>query len=100
MIMLVHNNWAGCSNMLFCWQYFIKLNVDDAVPYDFTFLIVVAKNANGEVLKVWTKIYDLCTPAQVEATPILWVLNFSRFENWFNNIGAADAKVCFDALAN
>ena len=114
MIMLVHNNQVGCSNMLFCWKYFrslnklssqevkvikstfyicnylffynrreelpswklsprnfIKLNVDDAISCDFIFLTVVAKNANGEVLKVWTKIYDLCTLVQVEAAPIL-----------------------------
>ena len=56
---------------------------------------MVATNENGKVLKVWTKIYDLCTPIQVEAVVILWVFNLVNFENWCNIIVEGDAKNMF-----
>ena len=37
---------------------------------------MVVKNAIGELLKVWTKIYDLCTPVEAKAVAILWALKF------------------------
>ncbi|XP_065624628.1 cycloartenol synthase-like [Quercus suber] len=37
----------------------------------FTSLAVVARNECGEVLKVWTKIHDFCSPTQAEAAAIL-----------------------------
>ena len=37
---------------------------------------MVVKNAIGELLKVWTKIYDLCTPIEAKKVVILWALKF------------------------
>ena len=56
---------------------YVKLNVDATVSQAFTSLVVVARNEFGEVLKVWAKIHDLCTPTQAEATAILWALNLA-----------------------
>ena len=60
---------------------YIKLNVDVAVSQTFTSLAMVARNEFGEVLKVWAKIHDLCTPTQVEAVAILWAPSLATIEN-------------------
>ena len=78
---------------------YIKLNVDAAVSQAFTSLAVVARNEFGEVLKVWAKIHDLCTPTQVEAAAILWALSLATAENWCNIIVEGDSKICFDTLS-
>ena len=78
---------------------YIKLNVDATVSHDFTSLAVVAWNEFGEVLKVWAKIHDLCSPTQVEAAAIMWALSLVRAENWCNIIMEGDSKICFDALS-
>ena len=78
---------------------YVKLNVDATVSQAFTSLVVVARNEFGEVLKVWAKIHDLCTPTQAEATAILWALNLAIAENWCNIIVEGDSKICFNALS-
>ena len=78
---------------------YIKLNVDAAVSQAFTFLAVVARNDFGEVLKVWAKIHDLCTPTQAEAAAIMWALSLVTAENWCNIIVEGNSKICFDALS-
>ena len=49
----------------------IKLNVDAAVSENVTTLAVVARNKNGEVLKVWAKMHEWCSPLQAEAAAVL-----------------------------
>jgi len=78
---------------------YIKLNVDDVVSQAFTSLVVVARNEFREVLKVWAKIHDLCTPTQAEIAAILWALSLATAENWCNIIVEGDSKICFDALS-
>ena len=71
---LDHEHDKDRSEELTSWmpppRNYIKLNVDAAVSQAFTSLAVVARNESGEVLKVWTKIHDLCSPTQVEAATI------------------------------
>ncbi|XP_075669687.1 uncharacterized protein LOC142639379 [Castanea sativa] len=78
---------------------YMKLNVDAAVLQAFTSLVVVSRNEFGEVLKVWAKIHDLCTPTQAEVVAILWALSLAAAENWCNIIVEGDSKTCFDALS-
>ena len=78
---------------------YIKLNVDAVVSQTFTSLAMVARNEFGEVLKLWVKIHDLCTPTQAEVAAILWALNLAIAENWCNIIVEGDSKICFDALS-
>ena len=75
---------------------YIKLNVDAAVSQAFTSLAVVARNDFGEVLKVWAKIHDLCTPTQAKAAAIMWALSLVAAENWCNVIMEGNSKICFD----
>lgn len=44
----------------------VKLNVDAVVTDDLAALVVVARDSSGEVLKVQTKLHELCSPLQVE----------------------------------
>ena len=78
---------------------YIKLNVDTAILQTFTSLAVLGRNEFGEVLKVWAKIHDLCTPTQAEAAAILWALILATTENWCNIIVEGDSKICLDALS-
>ena len=60
---------------------------------------MVARNEFGEVLKVWTKIHDLCSPTQAEVAAIQWALNLADEENWSNIVVEGDSKICLDALS-
>ena len=60
---------------------------------------MVARNEFREVLKVWAKIHDLCTPTQAKVVAIMWALNLDAVENWCNIIVEGDSKICFDALS-
>ena len=60
---------------------------------------MVARNEFGEVLKIWAKIHDLCTPTQAKAGAILWALSLAIVENWCNIIVEGDSKICFDVLS-
>ena len=75
-----------------------KLNVDVAVFENVTALVMVARNKNGEVLKVWAKMYEWCSPLQVEAAAVLWAIRLALSENWQHIIIEGDAKSCFDPL--
>ena len=52
----------------------IKLNVDAAVFENAIALAVVARNKNREVLKVWAKRHEWCSPMQVEAAAVYWAI--------------------------
>ena len=72
----------------------IKLNVDAFVTENVTALVVVAGNKNGEVLKVWAKMHEWCSPLQVEAVAMLWAIQLALSENWQHIIIEGDAKSC------
>ena len=76
----------------------IKINVDAAVTENATTLAVVARNKKGEVLKVWAKMHEWCSPLQVEAITMLWAIQLALSENWQHIIIKGDAKSCFDPL--
>ena len=73
-----------------------KLNVDFAVSENVIALAMVARNKNGEVLKVWAKMYEWCSPLQVEVAAVLWAIRLALSENWQHIIIKGDAKSCFD----
>ena len=45
-------------------------------------LMVVARNENGEVLKVWAKMHEWCSSLQAEAAVVLWAIQLALSENW------------------
>ena len=65
----VHNRsrdrWLPPSNA-------VKLNVDAAVTNTSTTLVIVARDAFGEVLMTSTNQNTLCDPLQAEAAAFLW----------------------------
>ena len=102
LLVLDHEHDKDRSEELTSWlpppRNYRKLNVDAAISQAFTSLAVVARNEFSEVLKVWTKIHDLCSPTQAEAVAIQWALILAKDENWSNIIVEGDSKICLDAL--
>ena len=60
-----------------------------------TTLVVVARNKNGEVLKVWAKRHEWCSPMQAEAVAVYWAIQLAQKEKWQHIIIEEDAKSCF-----
>nr|POF06361.1 hypothetical protein CFP56_59424 [Quercus suber] len=89
------NGWEGPEEPEEGW---IKLNLDAAVSENVTALAVVARNKNGEVLIVWAKKHEWCSPLQAEAAAVLWAIWLALSENWQHIIIKGDAKSCFDPL--
>ena len=71
---LNHEHDKDRSDELTSWmpppRNYIKLIVDAAISQAFTSLTVLTRNEFGEMLKVWTKIHDLCSPTQAEVAAI------------------------------
>ena len=86
------NNWEAPE------EGWIKLNVDVAVSENVTTLAVVDRNKNGEVLKVWAKMHEWCSPLQAETAAVLWTIQLALSENWQHIIIKGDAKSCFNPL--
>ena len=63
-----------------------------------TALAVVARNKNGEVLKVWAKRHEWCSLMQVEVAAVYWAIQLAQKEKWQHIIIEGDAKSCFDPL--
>ena len=63
-----------------------------------TTLAVVARNKNEEVLKVWAKRNEWCSPMQGEAVAVYWAIQLAKKEKWQHIIIKGDAKSCFDPL--
>ena len=61
-------------------------------------LAVVARIKNGEVLKVWAKMHESCSPLQAEVAAVLWAIQLALSENWQHIIIEGDAKSCFNPL--
>ena len=76
----------------------VKLNVDATVSENFIALVVVAKNKDGEVLKVSAKVHEWCSPLQAEVAAVLWTIQLALSENQQYIIIEGDAKSCFDFL--
>ena len=58
------------------------MNVDAAISHEFSTLVVVARDDNGEVIHVWAKLYVLCSPLQAEVAAILWALQIALEKKW------------------
>jgi ribonuclease HI len=78
----------------------IKLNVHAAISKDFLILAVVARNANGEIIKAWAKVHFASNALQAEAAAILWALELTNSEKFPCIIVEGDSKICCDALNN
>ena len=74
------------------------MNVDAAISHEFSTLVVVARDDNGEVIHVWAKLYELCSPLQAEAATTLWALQIALEEKWEPIIVEGDAKTCIESL--
>ena len=70
------NGWEALE------EGWIKLNVNAAVSKSVTALVVVARNKNGEVLKVWAEMHEWCSSLQAEAAVVLWAIQLALSENW------------------
>ena len=76
----------------------VKLNVDAAMSENATTLAMMARNKNGEVLKVWAKRHEWCSPMQAEATAVYWAIQLVQREKWQHIIIEGDAKSYFNPL--
>lgn len=77
---------------------YIKINVDAALTSSKSALAVVARNHLGEVLFIWGKENQLCSPLQVEAMALLWAVHLVIQNCWYSVMFEGDSKICFDAL--
>ena len=75
-----------------------KLNVDAAISTTKVALAVVAWNNSGDVIKVWAKLQNSCSPLLAEASSILWAAQLAKSEAWSQIIVEGDAKIHFDSL--
>ena len=76
----------------------IKMNVDAAFSQSNAALAIIARDNVGAVVKVWTKIFPLCSPILAETEAILWALHLAAGENWRNIIVESDSKFSIDAI--
>ena len=56
-------------------------------------------NDNREIIQVWAKLYELCSPSQPEVATILWAFQIALEKKWDKIIVERDAKICIDSLA-
>ena len=56
----------------------IKLNVDAAISKDFSTLAIIARNANGQIIRAWAKDHFASNALQAEAAAILWALELAN----------------------
>ena len=77
----------------------IKLNVDAAITKSFTTLAVVARDHEGTVIKVWSKLHQPCSPIVANAYAILWAMHHANHEQWSHVHIEGDAERCFDSLS-
>jgi ribonuclease HI len=70
----------------------IKLNVDASIFKDYTSLTVVARDAQGVIIKAWGKKHFLYDPLQAEAAALLWALELAANKNFERIVVEGDAK--------
>jgi hypothetical protein len=63
-----------------------------------TSIAVVARDANGYVLKAWARCVDMDDPVIAEAFAIKWVLELAKEESFTNIIVESDSKIYIDSL--
>ena len=76
----------------------VKLNVDAAILSDKCWLVVVARDDRGNIMKYWSKAIPLNEPVVAEANAILWAIQIAKEEDFKDIIVEGDAKFCFDVL--
>lgn len=60
----------------------IKINIDAAITDSVTTLVVVARDSEGEVMKVWVKLHEKCSPLIAEAAALLWAVQIAASKQW------------------
>ena len=78
----------------------IKINYDAALNSSTTTLAAVAQDHRGDVVKVWSKHVNVCSPIQAEASAILCAVEHAIKEQWNLICFEGDAKACFDPLSS
>ena len=74
------------------------MNVDATISQGFSTLATVARDDNGEVIQVWAKLHELCSPLQAEVATVLWTLQIAIEKKWDQITVEGDAKICIDSL--
>ena len=74
------------------------MNVDATISHGFSTLATVARDDNGEVIQVWAKLQELCSPLQAEVATVLWTLQIAIEKKWDQITVEGDAKICIDSL--
>ena len=63
-----------------------------------TSIAVVARDANGYVLKAWARCVDMDNPVIAEAFAIKWTLELAKEESFTNIIVESDSKIYIDSF--
>ena len=79
---------------------YIKLNTNVALSSTRTALAVIAKDSNGSICNIWTKLLSQRSPLQAKAKALLWAAHIANQENWSYIFLESDSKICIDSLSS
>ena len=79
---------------------YIKLSTDATLSSTRTALAIIARDSNGSIGNIWTKLLSQRSPLQVEAEVLLWAVHIANWENWSYIILKSDLKICIDSLSS
>ena len=90
------------NNVLICQKApppdYVKLNTDVVVKPNSTSVAVVARDANGSVLKAWARYVDMNDPVIAEAFAMKLALELAKEESFINIIVESDSKIYINFL--
>ena len=79
---------------------YIKLNNNVALSSTRTALAIIARDNNGSICNIWTKLLSQRSPLQVEAEVLLWTVHITNQENWSYIILESNLKIFIDSLSS